>query len=478
MSTNELNSKKEGVIKKRQFHLPHTYVIIFWMVILAAILTYIIPAGQYDRIDDPVTGKTLVVMDSFKFIASNHAGIMELLNAAPAGLIATASLVFFILLVGGSIQIITATGAIDVLLGKFIYALKDKSILVIPIVMILFSLGGATIGMSNEILPFIPIGIMIARKAGFDALVGTSMISIGASSGFVAGVMNPYTVGVSQALADLPIFSGIQLRIFLHIALLGSACIYIMLYARKVRKNPEKSIVRELELASANEVTKDEIRTDAKPRDYLVLLTFVLGLVWIVYGVLTYEWDVEQMMPVFLGIGIACGFVGGFGPSRIAKEFVTGAKMMVFGALIVGLARGILVILEGGLILDTMIYGLSNALAPLPGVIAPIGIFIVVSLLNFVISSGSGLAASTMPIFIPLADILHINRQIVVLAFQLGDGVTNCVSPISGNMQAYIALAKIDYTKWLRYIVPLVGIWVIISIVFITIAEAIGYGPF
>ncbi len=462
--------------KRKEIKIPHSYVIIFSMILVAAVLTYIIPSGEYTRIENS-QGITVVDPGSFKYVETKAAGIMDILNAVPAGLMKTAELIFFIFIVGGAFQIVTGTGAIDVLIGKLIYSLKGRTGFIIPIVMFVFSLGGAAIGMSNEILPFIPIGIMIARKAGYDTVVGTAMIAIGTNAGFVAGVMNPFTVGISQSLAGLPIFSGMTLRIILHIVLLGSACIYIMRYAKKVKANPELSIVRDLELESLNG-TEGEVRSDAKLRDYLVILTFVMGLAWIIFGVINYQWDTKEMQPIFIAIGIACGFVGGLGPNRIAKEFVTGAKAMVFGAIVVGIARGILVILQDGMILDTMINGLLPILDVLPAAVAPIGMYAVNTILNIFISSGSGLAASTMPLFLPLADLLGVTRQVAVLAFQLGDGVTNCISPTSGNMNAYLSLSKISYTKWVKFIGPLVLIWATIGVIFILVGNLIGYGPF
>lgn len=471
-------------IKKRgsfweNFKIPHTYVIIFSIIILAAILTHIVPAGAYDRIEN-ANGTKVVDATSYHLVDPNPAGIMEVLNAAPTGLRTAAGLVFFVFIVGGAFQVINSTGAIDRTIGKLMHVLKGKELFIIPIFLSVFSLGGALMGMANEVLAFVPIGIVIARKAGYDAAIGTSMVTLGAAAGFCAGTMNPFNVGVAQGIAELPIYSGIGLRILLHIAFLSIASIYMMRYAAKVKADPSKSIVFELETEAAK-AEKAEISTDeeeATARHYLVLLTFFAGLAWIMWGVINKEWGTNEMQPVFIAIAIVGGFIGGLNPSRIAKEFVQGAKMLAFGALVIGIARGILVVLQDGMILDTIVYGFAGLLSKFPKVFTPIGMYIVHIILNVFIPSGSGQAAATMPLFIPLADITGVTRQVAVLAFQLGDGITNSINPTSSNMNAYLSLSGINYVKWIRYAGPILGMWLLTGGVFIIVANMIGYGPF
>ncbi len=473
-------STQEAVKKKRfnvsEFRVPHTYVIIFSIIILAAILTHLVPSGTYDRYEN-ANGTTVVDPSSYHLTEAPAAGVMDVLNAAPAGMKAAASLIFFVFIIGGTFQIINGTGAVDLLIGKLIRSLKGKEQWIIPIFLCTFSLGGALMGMSNEVLAFVPIGIIVARKAGYDAAIGTSMVTLGAAAGFSAGTMNPFNVGIAQGIAELPIYSGLGFRLIIHLTFLAIASVYMMRYAARVKADPAKSIVYNLE----REMQLEDIAPDQEqvtPRHYLVILTFALGLSWIVWGVINHGWGTDEMQPVFIAIGIVGGLVGGLSPSGIAREFVNGAKSLAFGALVIGIARGILVVLQNGMILDTIVYNFGNMLQKLPPAFAPIGMYIVHIILNVFIPSGSGQAAATMPLFIPLSDITGVTRQVAVLAFQLGDGITNSINPTSSNMNAYLSIAKINYAQWVRYAGPIMLSWLGAGGVFIVIAYCINYGPF
>lgn len=459
-----------------EFRVPHTYVILFTMIILAAVLTHIVPAGEYTRYEN-ANGTTVVDPNSYHAVESAGAGIMDVLNAAPDGMKSAASLIFFVFIIGGAFQIINGTGAIDVVIGKLMRSLKGKELFIIPIFLFTFSLGGALMGMSNEVLAFVPIGIVVARKAGYDAAIGTSMVTLGAAAGFSAGTMNPFNVGVAQEIAELPIYSGIGLRIALHITFLAIASFYMMRYAARVKADPSKSIVCNLETEADGEGLLDNCG-EPTARHYLVLAAFACGLGWIVWGVINHGWGTTEMQPVFIAVGAACGFIGGLGPSKIAKEFVEGAKALTFGALVIGIAKGILVVLQNGMILDTMVFSFGEMLKHLPRAFTPIGMYLVHIVLNIFIPSGSGQAAATMPLFVPLADVTGISRQLAVLAFQLGDGITNSINPTSSNMNTYLSISKINYAQWVRYAGPIILSWLLAGGVFIVIGYIIGYGPF
>ena len=467
---------KAGNKVKKAFTLPHTYVIIFSIIIAAAILTHLIPAGSYERYTN-ANGIEVVDSASFHLVESNPATIMDVLNAAPTGMMEAANLIFFVFIIGGVFQIINGTGAIDVIIDHLMRSLKGKELWIIPIFLFIFSLGGALMGMSNEVLAFVPIGIIVARKAGYDAAIGTSMVTLGAAAGFSAGTMNPFNVGIAQGIAELPIYSGLGLRLVLHIVFLVIASIYMMRYAAMVKATHSKSIVYDLE-SEAENIEISESAQKASLRHYLVLLTFFAGLGWIVYGVISQQWGTDEMQPVFIAIGVVSGLIGGLTPSNIAREFVKGAKSLVMGALVIGIARGILVILENGMILDTIVYEMSFLLQKLPSVFTPIGMYIIHAILNIFVPSGSGQAAATMPLFIPLADITGVTRQVAVLAFQLGDGITNSINPTSSNMNAYLSISKINYAQWLRFSGPIMVMWFLAGGIFIVVANLIGYGPF
>ncbi|NCB17922.1 MAG: YfcC family protein, partial [Synergistales bacterium] len=256
--------------------------------------------------------------------------------------------------------------------------------------------------------------------------------------------------------------------------------VYLMRYARRVKNDPSCSIVADLE-REEQAITLAQAEREETVSDFRhagVLLAFLAGLAYILYGVFKYEWGIAEMQPIFIAMGIVGGLIGGMGPSAIAREFLNGARALAFGALVIGFARGILVVLQTGMILDTIIHGLAVWLQAMPAQLTALGMFLIHIVLNFFIPSGSGQAAATMPLFIPLADITGVSRQVAVLAFQLGDGISNGINPTSSNMNAFLGVAKITYPQWVRFAGPLIVTWQITGALFILVANHIGYGPF
>ncbi len=464
--------------KKKKFKVPHTYVILFAVILIMSILTYIVPAGEYDRIEDPATGRTVVDPESFHAVEQNPISFFDLFQSIPKGMKDAASIIFFIFLVGGSFQMITATGAIEAGIGKIAKGLQGKEKLMIPIFLVVFSLGGGTFGMAEETIVFVPIGIALARALGYDAITGTAMITLGAACGFTSGFMNPFTVGVAQGICELPLFSGIQVRIAFLLIFLIVTCWYLMRYADKVRKDPSKSCVYELELEEKDQhVDLDNIPA-MESKHGLVLLSVVVGFGFIIYGVFNYGWYITEISSAFLAMGIIGGFLGRLGPSRLAQEFVVGAKSIAFGALVVGVARGILIVMQDGAIMDSIVHGLAVAIQSLPNSISAVGMYITQVIINFFIPSGSGQAAATMPIMKPLADIIGITRQTAVVAYQLGDGFTNSIIPTSAALMGVLSIGKISYEKWFKFIWPLMCIWLAIGAVVVVVVNAMSFGPF
>lgn len=466
----------EKDLKKKKFQVPHTYVILFAMIIIMAILTYVIPAGQYQKMEAP-SGRMVVDPDSFATVDSNPAKPFDVLKAFPKGLAAAQSIVFFIFIVGGSFNILNMTGAIEAGISKIALSLKGMEILMIPIIVFIFSLGGATIGMAEEAIVFVPIGIALARALGYDAVVGMAIVSLGAAAGFTSGFMNPFTVGVAQGIAEVPLFTGIGLRIAIWICTLVLVIGYIYMYANKVKKDPKNSIVYELEEQEKGQAIDLSNVRNLTGRDIIVLLIFAVGMGTLIFGVFKYEWYITEIAALFLAIGIFSGIAAGTSLDEIAKQFITGAKDMATGALVVGLARGILVIMEGSMIIDTIVYGLSAAISTLPRSVSAVGMLLVQSFLNLIIPSGSGLAATTMPIMSPLADVIGLTRQTAVLGYQFGDGITNSIVPTSGVLLANLSIAKIKYEEWFKFVWPLMALWTVLGCIFMIIAVAINYGP-
>jgi len=469
------NTKVSG---KKKIKVPHTYVILFSVILIMAILTYIIPAGEYDRVKDDVSGKTVVVPTSFHAVDQNPIKFFDLFQSIPKGMKAASSIIFFIFIVGGAFQMITATGAIEAGIGKLAKVSQGRERILIPLFIAVFSVAGGTFGMAEEAIVFVPIGIALSRALGYDAITGTAMITLGAACGFTSGFMNPFTVGVAQKIAELPLFSGIGVRIVFLLIFLVITTIYIMRYAERVKKDPSTSFVRELEIEEKDKVIDLSNLPQLKPYHNLVLATVVIGFAFIIWGVFKNGWYITEIGSAFLAMGIIGGFLGKLGPSRLAGEFVIGAKSIVFGALVVGIARGILVVMQDGMILDSIVYGLATAIQALPKSISVVGMYITQVIINFFIPSGSGQAAATMPIMKPLADIVGVTRQTAVVAYQFGDGFTNSIIPTSAALMGVLSVAKIPYEKWFRFLWPLMAIWLGVGAVLLVIVNAMNFGPF
>lgn len=462
--------------KKKKFKMPHTYVILATVILIVAVCTYIMPAGEYDRVE--VDGRTVVDAASYHTVESSPIGFFELFKAVPQGFNDASSIIFFIFVVAGMFNIIMETGAIERGIGKLALATRGKEKLMIPIVMAIFALAGATFGINEEGIIFVPIGIALARAMGYDAIVGMSMVTLGASIGFSSGIMNAFTVGVAQGIAELPIFSGWGLRIAVWIVMLIITAIYVTRYARKVKADPTLSHVVELENSEKDQKLDLDNLQDLTKRDYLILLEVLICFGILIYGVFKYGWYLTEIFALFIIMGLGAGILAGFGPSKIATEFVNGAKSIVFGALVVGIARTILVVMTDGMIIDSFLHALSGLIAYLPKSVAAVGMLLVQAVTNFFIPSGSGQAAATMPLMTPLADVLGLTRQTAVLAFQFGDGFTNNIIPTSSVLMGSLSVAKIPYERWLKYVAPLMGIWIVTCAVFMVIATVINYGPF
>ncbi|MDE4085677.1 AbgT family transporter [Planococcus maritimus] len=465
---------KPQKIKKGGDKIPHTYAILFLIMIAAMVASYLIPAGQYER--EEVDGRTVVIDNSFAEVEQSPVGFFELFKAIPTGMSEASSIIFYIFLVGGAFGIIRATGAIESGIAKVVDKLEKREKFLIPIIMILFSVLGATIGMAEEVIIFVPIGIAVARAIGFDAMTGTAMVSLGAASGFIGGMLNPFTVGIAQGIAELQIFSGIGFRFGAYIFFLSFAIWYVMRYAAKVKKDPTQSVIYEIEKRAQKSSTKDQAEALGafNWRHGMVFVFLAVGLGINVYGVFEWGWYLTELAASFVIIGFAAGLVGNLGVNRMFDAFVDGMKLVVFGALIVGFARAILVIMEQGVIMDTMIHGLSSVISGLPNALTVIGMFFTQVVINFFIPSGSGQAATTMPIMTPLSDLLSIERQVAVLAYQYGDGITNSIIPTSAALMGYLAVAGIPYEKWVKFVWKLVVGWLFIALVALVIAVLIG----
>ena len=356
----ELSYFKKGFIhmqtqakEKKKWKTPHTFVILVVIILIAAAATYIVPAGEFTRFKDAATGKTLVEAGSYHRIESNPINILKIPSAIYTGIVKSASTITFMLIIGGAFQVITSTGALTSLCKKLSKTFSKHKYVVIPVFLTLFSIFGFTMGMSSEVMIFVPIGITLALFLGLDKVTGTAMIALGAAVGFTAGILNPFNVGVAQDIAELPLFSGMAYRFVILIVLLVATSAYIIVYAKKVAANPEKSVIYGIE--EDEEYTFDETSDNITGRQIGVLVIIALGFGLLIYGLSKKGWYFEEMSGLFIFMGVICGFVSGYGPSKIAKEFGEGAKGIIVGCLIIGIARTVEVILSDANILDTIV---------------------------------------------------------------------------------------------------------------------------
>ncbi len=437
---------------------------IFFVVVLVAILTWIVPGGEYQRIEKE--GRTIVVPNSFQFKSANPQGLGDVLMSPVRGFVEAAKIISFLFVIGGAFMIITGTGAITAGLQKLALFFQRKphlQIYLIPVTMTIFSLGGAVFGMSEETLPFVLIFIPLALSLGYDSIVGTAIPFLGAAAGFAGALFNPFTIGIAQSIAEIRLYSGLEYRIVVWIISTISAVSFVMWYAAKIKKNPQSSIVYEID--QKRTYNKIDENTEFTWNHKAVLILFLLSMVFLVVGILQFHWYITEIAALFLGLGIVSGFVGKMHINTMADSFKEGAKDMMGVALIIGTARGILVIAENGMILDSFLYAIAEQISHFHPVIASQAMFVSHGIINFFIHSGSGQAALTMPIMAPLADLVGVSRQTAVLAFQFGDGWINPILPTSGVTMGVLGLAQIPYEKWFKWMLPLQVYYFILALV-------------
>lgn len=455
-------------MKLARLKAPNTYFIIFSLIILVAVLTWVIPGAEYARVE--MNGREVVDPNSFQYIDSNPQGIGAVLMAPIKGFVEAALIIGFVLIVGGAFGIFQKTKAVDSAIKGLAKAQKSSrmvEVLTIPLFMLLFSLGGAIFGMSEETIPFVLIFVPLALTLGYDSITGVAIPFVGAGAGFAGAFLNPFTIGIAQGIADVPLFSGLQYRFVVWIITTAIAIAFVMYYAGKIKRTPEKSPTYEVDERKREEIDHSEIEgfEGLTARHKWVLWTFALGIAVLIFGVLRYHWYIEEISAVFLATGIGVGVVGRLSIKQITDSFIDGAKALVGTAMIIALARGILVVAQDGHIIDTMLHSLSSVVENLHPVVSSQMMFLVQSALNFFVPSGSGQAALTMPIMAPLADLVGVTRQTAVLAFQLGDGFSNLIIPTSAVTMGVLTLADIPWEKWAWWILPLEGIYLLVGFI-------------
>ena len=460
---------------KRKFEVPHVYILLMGLIFLCSVLSYVIPAGQYDM--TTVSGREVIDSTTYHEVESTPVTVMQLLSAVPRGMTESAQIIFFIFIVGGAFAIIQDTGAIEAGIGSLIGKLNGKTLVIIPVILTLFSLGGAVFGMSEETIPFIPIFVSLCIAMGYDSITGAAIVLCGSAAGFAGAFMNPFTLQVAQGIAELPILSGMEFRIVMFVVYLVATSAFVMWYACRVRKDPEKSPMYEFDKSREDIVDLKDIKAFGS-KEKIILCVFLAAILLLVYGVVTWGWYMDEISALFFGMSIVVAAVARMTPNEFANKFGKGMAEIASGALVVGFARGVLVVLTDGNILYTILHAAASVLEKLPSMASALGMYIFQCLLNFLVPSGSGQAAVSIPIMAPLGDLVGVTRQTACIAFQIGDGLSNIFTPTSGFFMAGLALAKIPWTKWAKWLLPLIGIQYLIGAVFVAAAHLMALGPF
>ena len=520
--------------------VPHTYVIVFSIIVLAAILTWIIPPGKYVPQTVTSNGKEQTEMvfyyqdqlpEAYQTDSAPKVQTWQVFSALFKGFVKQSNIIIFILMIGGAFWIMNQSKAIDVGILAFLkYTRKlEKNRLmrllgidnvIITMIMLMFSMFGAIFGMSEETIAFVIILIPLAISMGYDSITGVCMVYVGAHLGFAGAILNPFTIGIAQGLADIPLFSGIEYRLFAWVVINLVGIAFVLRYARKLRRRPQSSIMfeedsywRKRDKGDLENITyytprmawvvyglvlivltlfsffypyttlvignssltlmMIPIATLAfavlgllslkKSVHFFILLLLAYTILFLIIGVMGYGWYVMEIATLFLAMGIAAGLAINRSADNIAVMFLDGVKDIMSAAIIVGLAGGIIVVLEDGGIIDSILYGLSKSMGQF-GNIASIGsMYVIQTIINIVIPSGSAKAAITMPIMAPFSDLIGISRQATVVAFQFGDGFTNMITPTSGILIAVLGIARIPYHKWVKWVWPLIALLIIVG---------------
>ena len=497
-------------MNKREWKIPHTFVIVFFVVVLAAIVTYLVPVGQFETKEITYSNngeestKTVLDPESFQIVTDDEGnpvhkgtelfesgGEAGFLNFVFEGLVSgdkwgsAVGVVAFILIIGGAFGIIMRTRAIEEGILNVIDKTKGREVLIIPVMFFLFSLGGAVFGMGEEAIAFAMILVPLMVALAYDAITGVMITYVATQIGFATSWMNPFGVAIAQGVAGVPVLSESPFRIAMWAVFTLIGIAYTWRYAASIKKDPLKSLTYQSDEYFRKDMKTKDLNVKFTLGHSLVIATIVLGVIWIVWGVVEHAYYIPEIASQFFTIGLVAGIIGvifklnNMKLDDIAEGFIEGAKDLLPAALVVGMAKGIVIILGGDSpdapsVLNTMLYGAGQSIGDLPATVSAVFMYFFQSIFNFFVVSGSGQAALTMPLMAPLADIAGVSRQVAVLAFQLGDGLTNILVPTSAALIGTLGAARIDWGVWAKFILKFMLLLVAVSIVFIIVAVSIG----
>ncbi|SDQ73562.1 AbgT family transporter [Pseudovibrio sp. Tun.PSC04-5.I4] len=471
-------SAENATEERRSIKIPHTFILLLIVGALVSISTYFFPAGEFVRVAGP-GGRMMVDPSSYSIIPSTPTTFMNFLIAIPKGFVESGWIIVMTFCVGGGFAVLRKTGVIEVGVNKIAHAFADRGIVIIPVLMLLFASIDTFIGMPELCMVYVPIILPLMLALGYDSITACAVALCGSAAGFTAAITNPFTVAIAQKIAELPLYSGSLLRVIFFAVLVAVGSFFVARYAKRVKADPSSSSMYKADQKSRGTHTSTrDFKTDMTGRQKLAAFSGVAVFFTLLGGVFMLGWDLPQMAAMFILMGAVSGVASGLTGDEICDSFVEGCRDVLLGALIIGVARSINVIMVEAQVIDTIVNGLGTMLNSMPTIAAPLGMEVFQTLFNFLMPSGSGKTLITMPIMAPLSDIVGITRQTSILALQIGDGFSNILWPTSGYFMATLAIAKVPWTKWVKFFFPLFIAWTLVGAGFLIVAYLINWGPF
>lgn len=457
-----------------KFKVPHTLILLLAMMLVAYIATWLVPQGFFETVTLD-NGRDAVVAGTYALTESQiRLTPMDFLVAIPRALAAAQDVIFFIFIVGGVLSIARATGTIDALIGRLLERFGHKPELLIFMVIFCFALASGAIGTAGEYIPFVLILVGLCKAMKLDAMTAVGMVVVGYGVGYGVSAFSPFTVMVAQQVAGLPLYSGLELRLAIFIPFVLIGFHHVWRYAKMVQADPSKSLTAGLPcpLAGNDDADYPTLNT----RHKLILFGLVAAIVTAVWGISQRGWYLYELGAVFILWGLFTALVGRLDADTAAERFIDGVKDLATTAILVGVARGIALIMEDGQILHTLVHAMSSPLSHLGAELAAVGMFFMQTLLNLFIPSGSGQAYVTMPLMAPVGDIIGVNRQIAVLAYQFGDGFSNMIIPTNAVLMGIIGMAGVPYHLWFKFCFPLIVKLMLAASIVLVLAVVFDYG--
>ena len=477
----------------KKINIPHVFIFLSGIILFSAILTYLIPSGEFERVTRTVGNmeQTIVVPGSYEGLPKHYSlkglilgenidgkasptSLLGLFSSIPKGMNQAASLIFFIFIIGAVLNLINHTGTIRVFLDILMRRFRNSPVTLSYIIFMFFAFGATFLGMGAEFIPLIPILLVISKEMGYDRVYGIALLLIGEGIGWSTAITNPFTVQIAQKIAEVPIGSGILLRIVLFAITTTIGFYFLNRYGKMIKKDPSRRAMPD-DPFDVKAASTESMKSGLERKHILIAISSFILFGMILFAVQTMGWGLVEMTGGFFTVGLCTILISGMSGDESMKAFIKGLEMMIVPALIVGFARGIQVVLQEGQVIDTMLFYTASTLEQLPTLLAVEGMFLFQSMLNFLIPSASGQALVTMPLMVPLSDLLGISRQTAVLAFTAGDGFSNLIIPTNGVLMAMLGIAGVPFEKWFKFVIPLFVFLMVIAFAALALAVLINY---